>query len=418
VSLRRPAIVAIAATGLSMALAAPASAAPGDFDPTFHGTGQTLVQVSPVAQDETEAVALTKDGRVVMVGRVAANDGGDDAIVRLKPDGYPDLGFSGDGRMIFSIGDDSLNDVAVDPKGRIVAGGGTDQDGMLVFRITPAGRLDHSFGGDGSAGPPPDTVSKAQAVAVQSDGKVLAVGEDFGTNTFAVFRFTASGQLDPTFDHDGQRVVTVPGASTPRADDVAVDSHGRIVVAAQTGDIGATDVAVMRFLPNGALDHAFSGDGKVQIDFGPDDEDPTIALRPNDEIVVGCTLGPSGGDTAIGLVQLAADGNLDSTFGGDGRITVNPTVGSEDLRQIALQANGAIVAAGTKGSSGDTAVFVLRVKPGGAVDPSFAGGEATVNPTSGEDDSAGVAVGAQGIVVAAQGFDGSNRFFFAARLLK
>src|SRR5262249_24402321 len=78
VNLHRPALVAVIATGLAVLMAAPASAAPGQLDPTFNGTGHTLVQVSAQAQDEPQAVALTKAGGVVVVGGVVANDGGED----------------------------------------------------------------------------------------------------------------------------------------------------------------------------------------------------------------------------------------------------------------------------------------------------------------------------------------------------
>ena len=111
---RRTALLAIgAAAALVMATAGPASASPGDLDPSFSGDGQAYVQVSSFALDEAHSVALTSDGRVVMVGGAHAADEADFAVVRLKPDGFPDLTFSGDGRMTFSAGDDELQDVAV-----------------------------------------------------------------------------------------------------------------------------------------------------------------------------------------------------------------------------------------------------------------------------------------------------------------
>ncbi|HXJ65601.1 MAG TPA: hypothetical protein VNN79_17735, partial [Actinomycetota bacterium] len=347
---------------------------------------------------------------------VPSADEADFAVVRLKPDGFPDLTFSGDGRMTFSVADDDLQDVAVEPNGSIVAAGQSDQNGLAVFRITPAGRLDHEFSGDGKAGD--SSVDTGAAVAVQSDGRVVVAGDLFGTDTFAVDRFTAKGALDATFDHDGKRVIAMPGPNNPRVNDVAVDSHGRIVVATSTGNAGDSDIDVIRLLPNGAFDHSFSGDGKVALDFGTDDRDPFLAIQSNDEIVVGSDFTVPGDDGEMGLVRIAADGNLDTTFAGDGRRIVNPSSDREELGGLALQPNRAIVLTGESGSSGDTKLFVLRIGAGGKPDLSFGGGEVLLNPASGTDGSGGVAVGGSRILVGGTADDGSTRAFYAARLFE
>jgi uncharacterized delta-60 repeat protein len=413
---RRHALGPLVAAVVVVATGAPASAmASGDLDPSFSGDGQAFVQVSSTAQDEAKAVAITPDGHVVIVGRVQAADEGDFAVVRLKPDGYPDLTFSGDGRMTFSVADDELLAVAVQPNGEIVAGGGSDQRGLLIARITTAGKLDHTFGGgDGLATVP--SVFDAEAVALQKDGKILAVASIFGTDTFAVLRFTASGKLDPTFDHDGKRIIAIPGANNPEAADVAVDSHGRIVAAAESGDTVDRDVDVFRLLPNGAFDHSFSGDGKVDLDFGPDDGDAHIALQSNDKIVVGEDFTPPGGNQSIGLVRIAADGDLDSTFAGDGREVLNLAAESVAFDGLALQSNNAIVLTGET-TDADSQVFVARIGAGGKPDPTL-GGTLFLNPTNGSDDSNGVAVGGGKIVMAGTADNGSTKVFYAARLFQ
>jgi uncharacterized delta-60 repeat protein len=414
---RRTAFLALAAAAAMIAATAgPAVASPGDLDPSFSGDGQAFVQVSSQANDTAGAIAVEPDGHVVMVGRVPASDNADFAVVRLKPDGFPDLTFSGDGRMTFSAGDDALRDVAVEPDGKIVVAGQSDQNGLVVARITSAGRLDHTFSGDGKVGT--TSVDTGDALAVQSDGRVVVVGDVFGTDTFAVVRFTAKGTLDTTFDHDGKRVITIAGPNNPRVTDVGVDSLGRIVVAASTGNAGDSDIVVLRLLPNGAFDHSFSGDGKVQLDFGSDDQDPRLAIQSNDEIVVGSNFTSPTGDEQIGLVRIAADGNLDSTFAGDGRLIVNPSSDREELDGLALQPNRAIVLSGESGSSADTQLFVVRIGAGGKTDLNFGGGEVLLNPTTGTDSSAGVAVGGGKILVGGTADNGSTKSFYAARLFE
>ncbi len=64
-------------------------------------------------------------------------------------------------------------------------------------------------------------------------------------------------------------------------------------------------------------------------------------------------IGPAG-ESASGL----SAGDLDPTFGGDGKVTTNFGSG-EEVRAVAIQADGKIVAAGTAAYFGPDATFAL-----------------------------------------------------------
>ena len=79
-------------------------------------------------------------------------------------------------------------------------------------RLLSAGDLDPTFGGDGRvttniAGG--DIASGESLVAVQSDGKIIAVGRQltfsggFGGGPFAIARYNTDGSLDSSFAGDG-----------------------------------------------------------------------------------------------------------------------------------------------------------------------------------------------------------------------
>src|SRR6266545_2934377 len=77
----------------------------------------------------------------------------------------------------------------------------------------------------------------------------------------------AEGDLDNSFSGDGRLVFNVDNG---RGEGVAVDSKGRIVEAGNIDPAGAdqSDMAVARFLPNGAPDPSFSGDGLATLNGG------------------------------------------------------------------------------------------------------------------------------------------------------
>src|SRR5262245_28701945 len=75
----------------------------------------------------------------------------------------------------------------------------------LEDRTTPSGSLDVGFGGNGTQTLNFEADDRANAVAVQADGKIVVAGSSDGgggVGNFAVARYLADGTLDTTFDGD------------------------------------------------------------------------------------------------------------------------------------------------------------------------------------------------------------------------
>lgn len=88
-------------------------------------------------------------------------------------------------------------------------------------------------------------------------------------------------QLDTTFSGDGRQTIGF-GTSNDTARAVAVMADGRIVVAGNAGD----DFAVVRLLADGSLDTSFSGDGKVTTDVSGIGKAEAVAVQADGKIVV------------------------------------------------------------------------------------------------------------------------------------
>jgi hypothetical protein len=81
---------------------------------------------------------------------------------------------------------------------------------------------------------------------------------------FAAAALAAAGQLDNSFSGDGKRLQPWGASFDDDAESVSIQADGRIVAAGfsnQSGPAGP-DMAITRYMPNGSLDHSFSGDGK------------------------------------------------------------------------------------------------------------------------------------------------------------
>ncbi|MCA3749091.1 MAG: hypothetical protein IN808_08140, partial [Rubrobacter sp.] len=221
---------------------------------------------------------------------------------------------------------------------------------------------------------------KASVLGLLLAAITLMLGYAAGANA-------APGDLDTTFSSDG-RLTTDFGSVTDRVNDVAIQDNGKVVAAGITQSVngdGTIDFALARYNPNGSLDATFGSGGRVVTSFGAgDDHAYAIAIQGDGKIVVA---GSSGGDFA--LARYRANGNPDTTFSGDGRLTTDFGSASDVAYGLALQADGRIVAAGQTSQSD----FALaRYNPDGTLDETFdgAGGNGNGKVTTELGSSEGV----------------------------
>jgi uncharacterized delta-60 repeat protein len=264
-----------------------------------------------------------------------------------------DPAFDSDGIATTPIGTvDQAFDVAIDSNDRVIVGGfaynGSDRDFALV-RYNADGSLDSTFSGDGRVVTDLGGLGgneQINAIAVQPDDKIVVAGNTYGTpdEDFAVARYNADGTLDTNFSTDGYLTTDV-GQGDDSAQGVAIDGAGNIVVAGVADATQGIDFALARYTPAGVLDTTFDGDGLLTTDVASsNDQANDVAVDANGKIVaVGwSTQGPRNKDFAI--ARYDEDGSLDTTFSSNGIVIVN---GTDKAHAVALEPSGDIVVGGT-----------------------------------------------------------------------
>jgi uncharacterized delta-60 repeat protein len=244
---------------------------------------------------------------------------------------------------------------------------------VVPAAFAAAGDLDSSFSGDGKLA---TTFGKwesdATAVAVQPDGKIV-IG--VSTRVFAVGRYNADGTLDSTFGRNG-KVLTWDGkGGWAHARALALQPDGKIVVAGWDGEShGCCDdrFAVFRYRANGRLDPSFGGDGRVFTNLTPgQDQAFALVIRPNGNIVIAGTARMH----RFALVRYKPDGAVDRSFGDDGIASASSFgwVGQEYALALAVQADGKFVASGSSSVPEEPVVgpSLVRFTRSGALDPTF-----------------------------------------------
>ncbi len=186
--------------------------AKGNLDPAFGGGQVTSALGSQF--DETYAVALQPDGKIVVAGQTEIRTNNTShkefAVARYDSTGGADRGFgiNGNGVVTTSIGGTSnatARALAVQPDGKIVVAGVTVNNNLKSFaldRYNPDGTLDTTFGGANGAAPGTivqdfgaSATNEADALALQPDGKLVVAGYTHAASTgddFAVARYFAA----------------------------------------------------------------------------------------------------------------------------------------------------------------------------------------------------------------------------------
>ena len=309
-------IVAVGSTSTHFALARYNT--DGSLDTGF-GTGGIVTAPSGAAN----AVAIQSDGKIVAAGSSSTYF----ALVRYNTDGSLDTSFGTNGIVTTLSG--GAGAVAIQSDGKIVAVGSSS-----LVRYNTDGRLDTSFGTNGIVTTPPGTAS----VAVQADGKIVAAwSSSSGSSGFALERYNTDGSLDASFGTNGIVTTLSGGASA-----VAIQSDGMIVAAGSS--TYPSDFTLARYSTGGSLDTRFGTSGKAITDFGSaNDTLRAIAIQIDGKIV---TAGQSAtaSRSVFALTRYNTDGSLDTTFGANGRIAVGTRWAG--AHAVALQTDGKIVAAG------------------------------------------------------------------------
>lgn len=361
-------------------LPAGAGGSPGSLDAGFGENGTVVVPPPEGAGEVAAAVATLPDGGLVVGGTALPSTGGSVALLlRFRPDGGLDPAFGSGGRVWTdqasaalpaletprdaAAGNLAVFALALQPDGRIVTAGMAERgagESFAILRHLPDGRLDRGFGSGGLVmtdlgATTDDSVS---ALALQPDGRILAAGNS-GDRPVLV-RYLPDGRLDPSFGREG---IAFIGAGLISAWALALGDDGRIVVAGQGGVLGGPyDIAVARYLPHGAPDPSFSGDGVVTTDLGSTGERAAAVAVGSDGAVVAA--GSSGASFAV--VRYLADGRPDPAFGADGVVTAGPAIGAGQA--LVGEPDGRLVVAGGELTTTGRQLAVARYRSDGGLE--------------------------------------------------
>lgn len=327
--------------GLLLLIASPlliAQSAQDGFAPLLGTSGQ------PGEATGVAAMHVQPDGKLLIAGQFATINGVTKInIAQLNVDGSIDDSFDA------AAGTNSaITDILIQPDSKIViAGNFTFANGIStprVARLNADGSIDSSFSSGIS------TSAFGSAVAMQSDGKILLVGNP------GITRLNTDGSIDSTFTP-----ASIPGPSFGLVQDVITLPDDKIIIVGDFTDIdGISQRGIAQLLPDGQLDTTFDPGS------GADDEVMTVARQQDGKIYIGGRFSNINGVARSSVARLLADGSLDTDY----VPTLNPAFNAR-VFAVTIQADGNLLVAGEYSANGGMNRNLARLLGDGSLDSSF-----------------------------------------------
>ena len=251
--------------------------------------------------------------------------------------------------------------------------------------------------------------------ALQADGKIIIAGTQHlidGSYDFALARYNSNGSLDSTFSGDGH-LNTDFNKNNDAVNSINIQSDGKILAIGITTSVGFYDdglnVAIARYNADGSLDNTFNGDGRVSTQLETN-RTFSSAIQTNGKLVVA-----GSGTSGLNISRFNLNGSVDSTFKFNVLGDNYPYFYSKSL---AIQSDGKIVVGGFwKNGAGNNDFVLVRFNTGGSIDQTFGtNGIQTTDFRTYEDGIASIAIQSdEKIVAAGNASNGSNDAFAVAR---
>lgn len=292
-----------------------------------------------------------------------------------------------------------------------------------MSRLTASGILDTSYGAGGISEHYRDGASGIGAIEFVEDNKIIATilarynsGDSVAINRI---RYNQDGTIDWNWESPTKSLETPPFKmdGQPRTGGIKTLPTGETLFLSMTGNYGFYNFSVARANLEGRIDQSFGTAGVMTIDFGGNDylHDAEF-LEDGRILMIGATTHPS--SSRVAMAKLTIDGALDATFGRNGLVIIDSSL-REVANAAAIQPDGKILLVGYESyPDGKSNVLAYRLHSNGELDASFGGnGRVAINVAE-QDVASNVSLAPDGAIYIAghTGTPYSSQWFLLAKL--
>ena len=371
--------------------------------------------------DKVYSMYLDSNGKIYITGNSFNGKNSDAYVLRLNNDGKIDNSFgtnlnrdiNGDGVTDSAVvldniaganGGDGGKSIYIDSNSNVYITGWSysANEDMFVIKLNPDGSLVKTFGNKGkvvlnniAGGNGNDT---GNSIYVDNQEKIYVTGSSWNGSNYDMYviKLNPDGSMDKTFGNQGKVVLDniAGGKGNDFGKSIYLDSKGKIYVLGESYNGNNFDIYVLRLNKDGSLDRSFNNRGKIILDniAGGNREDRanSIYVNSNGKIYIAgisskkmINLFSSLYFTFVPCVlQLNINGNLNNSFGSNGKVILNDMAGIFGIGMIGktnsiyVDNNGKIFITGYRlnfldGIKQGYNTYVVRLNPDGSLDKTF-----------------------------------------------
>lgn len=366
----------------------------GALDLDFSADGMQITAPTEYISTAYDAVQLPSGYLLVAGNaQVSSNGGRGVAVVKYVPDGELDASFGNDDGIRFLVtGQGSVQTcrrMAVLDDGKILLAGSSQQvvatqTKVLLVRLHPDGSPDHTFGVAGLAHVAlADLWTTVNDMAVQPDGKIVVTGSTSGNELFLARVVPNAGfegdPLDAEFaDGNGYVTLNVGIGTTGHA--VLIDEAGNILVFGKA-ILPSVHFLLARYLPDRTPDEAFGTNGQAMLAPVISNANAVAITRHGDGYIL---FGKNADELVVCRVN--ADGTPDADWGDAGAVYLEggtwSATNSSGKIGLAVQADGKLLIANSRPIAAGGGAILARLNTDGSFDTTFGNEGLVINETA------------------------------------
>lgn len=344
----------------------------GTLDSSFGVNGKVFTHILPFSEGHYVGDAIELSDNSILVG--GSCWGVSSLLVKYLPSGDFDNSFGSNGSSgyvdLYSHG---IMKMALQPDGNIVIGGILRSQGnpsyVFVGRALQSGVIDTTFQGGWITQLSPNA-SWLGGLHVLPDNKIIALANVSNNNPdIQIMKLNQDGTRDTTFGNNG--VVINNFGNFNQGASASVMNGDKILIAggAWTQVNGSL---LMQLNADGSLDTNFgTNNGYTQVLFGggngwlSSDVFSTIQIH-NNKIYAAGGLNPDGENVYITLAKFNMDGRLDTTFGDNGKLVIDRPNKGDFISQLHILNDGSILLGGQASYGENLGDFlIIKLNPDG-----------------------------------------------------
>jgi uncharacterized delta-60 repeat protein len=287
---------------------------------TYPGTGFLDIDLWATGYDTgiAKSLALQPDGKVIMGGYISPSGMLTERVMYMKrfdENGQPDNSFGVVGYVTDNDGDwSSIQDIVVDPNGKIYVTAVRGYDDNIVIRYNADGSRDNTFGTQGILA---QIGVRGKQILLQPDGKILVSGnsDNFTSPDPLIFRIKTNGTKDNSFSGDSYFVQPYNASIQNFMGAMTLLSSGKLLFGIYSGLFGTTTLSRLHTGLVVAAEEPFAASIKVAV-LHPNVFRERAPLRvsytPNKDIDPVAIVVGANGTTSITSIALSSGGYLEA----------------------------------------------------------------------------------------------------------